>query len=281
LTEKKTLWPFPKLVNGPEEKSILAAKLELRSFGTSIQDLEVNFNDNSPSLITQIIRLCTYSANDVVPAEHFYWSLEVGKRIECLMRIANSEYSSDLVTIIKCYKEDCQKYLELTLSLNDLLIETSNSINCDSSSLLIFGKNLTLRKPIGSDQLLWLNLDCTNQNQAINCIIASLLNKNCDLIDDEIKSFPDEVIQQIGEELSKIDPLIDYKIELKCPICGTRNIYRLDLEKLLLKKLREIQKELILTVHKLASKYHWTEKEILSISSLRRSIYLSLIEDEY
>jgi hypothetical protein len=281
LTEKTALWPFPKLSNVSKEKTTLAAKLELRSFGSAVQDLEVNFNDNSPNLVTQIIRLCTVAANDVLPAEHFYWSLEVGKRIECLISIANSEHSSHLVTIIKCLKEDCQKYLELSLSLNDLLLETSNSNDCGSCSLNIFDKNIILRKPTGSDQLSWLNLDRTNQKEAVNSIIAILLNKDGDLSDNEIKLLSDDAIQQIGEALSKIDPLLDYKIELKCPICRTSNIYRIDLEKLLLKKLREIQKELISTVHRLASNYHWTEKEILSIPSSRRSLYLSLIEGEY
>ena len=269
---------FPKL-NNSSDKSTLAAKLQLRPFGCAVEDLEINFDINSPALVTNLIRLCTVTPNDTRPAEHFYWSLEVGKRIECLIRIATSEHSPHIVTVLKCQKEGCGKYLELRLSLDTLLSETYCNSDDDSCSLTVLGKNIRLRKPTGFDQLSWLSLNHANQMEAVESIIATLLIHNAEL-PDEIKSCSNEAIEQIGEGLSEIDPLIDYKIELECPLCLTKELYRLDLEKLLLKKLKEIQKDLLSEIHQLASNYHWTENEIIAMPASRRSLYLSVIEGE-
>jgi len=51
----------------------------------------------------------------------------------------------------------------------------------------------------------------------------------------------------------------------------------IDLCDVALGALRRLQQQLLITVHQLASHYHWSEKEIFSVPAFRRQAYLNLI----
>ena len=53
-----------------------------------------------------------------------------------------------------------------------------------------------------------------------------------------------------------------------------------DLEALALRRLYARQDALLATVHRLASRYGWTESEVLAVPARRRARYLALIEEE-
>jgi hypothetical protein len=272
---------FPEISNALGDKSTLARRLQLRPFGCSLNDLEVNFDEDPPVLVTKLIRLCTVVDGGNLPDENFYFGLEVGKRIECLIRITMSETLPNLITVLKCLEHNCGKYLELTLKLDNILSDNISNGDEFSHIFTIYDKTIRLRKPTGFDQLSWLSLDFTNQTEAIRSMVATLLENSAkEEIKDDFKTWSNDVIEYIAKAMSKMDPLIDYKIELKCPLCGFKNLYRLDLEKLLLKRLKQIQFDLLNTIHQLASYYHWTENDIIAMPESRRRLYLSQITGE-
>ena len=262
-------------------KSFVASKLKLRPFGSLLQDLETDFNENPLILITNLIRFCTITKNENLPDENFYWNLEVGKRIECLIKITLSDPTRDLTAILKCPENKCRKHLELTLTSNNLISDSISSIDSgDFYTLTIFDKNLRLRKPTGYDQLSWFDLDFTNPSDSIRSMISTLTKSQDNEQIAEIKPWSNEEIEYINDEMAKIDPMIDYKIELKCPICGLSNIHRLNLVRMLLKRLREIQADLLTIIHQIATNYHWTETDIIAIPDSRRRFNLSKILGE-
>ena len=76
------------------------------------------------------------------------------------------------------------------------------------------------------------------------------------------------------------DPLVDFRMQVNCPFCGGRESYQVDLIDHVLRRLRGIQGELVATVHRLASRYHWSEAEIFAVVPRRRERYLALIDRE-
>jgi hypothetical protein len=88
---------------------------------------------------------------------------------------------------------------------------------------------------------------------------------------------PDD-IPIIAEAMAAHDPLVAYVVSCVCPTCGVACDQHVDLEAVVLARLRARQCALFGEVHALASTYGWTESEVLAIAPARRAQYLELIE---
>jgi hypothetical protein len=86
-------------------------------------------------------------------------------------------------------------------------------------------------------------------------------------------------LEVIEEALDEADPLVNFQCSATCAECGAENQVPVDLCGLALGMLARQQKQLLATVHILASHYHWGETEIFSIPHWRRIEYLNLIAD--
>ena len=77
-----------------------------------------------------------------------------------------------------------------------------------------------------------------------------------------------------------MDPLVDFTVSCCCPACGAPNEVAVDLEALALTSLLGRQRALLQEVHRFASRYGWTESEVLALPPARRARYLAFFEDE-
>jgi hypothetical protein len=285
------LQPFPKLSKYLKDKfQVDGGGLKLRRFGYQAEDLEIDFYSASlPELVTTIIRGCTISKDRKIPPDDFFWNLAIGQRIECMIRIVMSDPSQCLVTVLKCKEEQCKEKFELSLSQDNIFDKDKSSYSEDFCTINICGSSLQLRRPTGLDQLSWSKLKLDNAADAASAaedqtdllkqmVIDLMCNSSAYSSSQHIKLASYDTIEEIGKNMSKIDRLVAYSIELKCPICGIKNFYEVNLEELSLMCLRKIQRELLESIHKLALAYHWTEAEILALPNTRRKLYLSMLE---
>jgi hypothetical protein len=79
--------------------------------------------------------------------------------------------------------------------------------------------------------------------------------------------------------LGDADPLGTIVVESACPECGTPVRAGVDLAGTWLDRLRRQAWQLLDDVHVLASRYHWSERDILALPVERRREYLSMCED--
>jgi hypothetical protein len=86
-----------------------------------------------------------------------------------------------------------------------------------------------------------------------------------------------EDLEAVGERLAKADPAAELHLELACPVCGEVREESLDPLSFLWSELQAVARRLLLEIHTLASAYGWTEREILSLGELRRSLYLQMV----
>jgi hypothetical protein len=271
------LVPFPRISDGTREEYSYTG-LWLRPFGLFKQDLDVDFNQKiHPYLVTQILQCCTESKNEETPDQSFFWNLKVGKRIECLLTIA--ALSSDLSIIFKCFNEACNEQIEVDISPGQMVSLFQEADEKDQCTVQIDGEQIAFRKPTGSDQLEWANTSFKDQNEAIKAMIRTLLldesascSKNIPVSDDWIKP--------VEGAMKEIDPLVNFSLRVCCPYCEKEFRYEINLEEIILRKLHEAQLNLLKTVHRIASYYHWSEEQIFSLPPWRRSHYLGLIEKE-
>ena len=216
--------------------------------------------------------------------EDFLWDMPVGDRIAHLLVLAFGENPS-MTRILTCPEEGCGEAMDVPLHLDSLpgvreVLEMKEMRERDGGDRIITvnldGGAVRLRRPTGSDQRRWMDRGNIPGDDPVHDMIASLL------VEDpghprEAPFSPGEV-RIMEDALEEADPLVNLTLTVTCPGCGGLSNHPLDLEAMALSRLRERQKQLIHEVHTIASRYHWTEEEILALPPRRRATYLDLIE---
>lgn len=278
--EHERLWPFPAF---PESVSATHAvsDLSLRRFGLYESDLSVDFDRTPrPFLVTQLLECCTTSGRQETVDPNDLWQLPVGKRIECLFALHLLGAESETTLTFRCPNTTCAEESEITLSLEEVAALQKDAYSSDRVDVPVGNEILFLRRPTGSDQLTWLNGTFADGAAARREMVRTLLlDKNGDA-DARGNLPPDEWLDRVEEAMDEHDPLINFKVRVNCPACQSTNLVTIDLEELSLRGLRNAQRRLLASIHRLAAHYHWSEQQIFAVPTWRRAQYLSLIANE-
>ncbi|SRR6266487_2450427 len=245
--------------------------LRLRAFPQTREDLDIDLDDaGTPRIVTAILARCALRADGEPVDPRFLWGLEVGARIECILRVAALSGPGSFALRVRCPNGGCGQALEFDLTLDELL-----SLRHEGDGPIVAkvgGAVRTLRAPTGEDQLALAADEFDDLEDAVRGLAVSLLEEP------EHLPLSDADVEAIELSLTEYDPLVELSVRTACPHCGAEGEYEVDLTDLALGALREARDTLISDVHTLASRYHWTESEILSIPPRRRARYLALNE---
>jgi hypothetical protein len=274
------LVPFPKIPDGKRTK-YPAKNLFIRPFGFSGNDLDIDFNQKlRPALVTQILHCCTRDTNGEAPDKTFFWELTIGKRIECLLVIATAGGASNLSIHLRCLNQSCRQEMEVEISMDELVSLQHRTDDIHHFMIQTGDSSFPTRRPTGCDQLEWLKGSFADEDAAIKAMIRTLMLDKGSIPLDKEDQVPDEWVQTINNAMGKFDPLVNFNLLAHCPYCEKESQYNIDLEEISLRRLHRAQQRLFDVVHRLAVHYHWSEPQIFSVPSWRRSHYLSLIEKE-
>ena len=280
LTPECAKSPFP-IEKNAENLRLDKRDLYLRGFGFYGEDREVDFQRTPrPILEIQIIQCCTTTMTGTAPSQDFFLSLEISRRTECLLIItALTERSDTLSMDLRCMNSECEEEMEMDVSLKELSNlrkDTDNSPQCEMDWE---NEIFNFRRPTGEDQLLWLNQAFSNEHDAVHTMIKTLLVDNSrDVVGQLLED--DQFLNSVDKTMRKMDPLVDFPVRVVCPYCGTQNNQHVDLGRHALNKLYGAQTALFETIHSLATWYHWSERDILTMQPHLRVRYLKLIEKE-
>lgn len=258
---------FPALPGGTVSGT--AAGLGLRPFGTEESDLAVDFKGSPPVLITRILEQCAIDPGGELPPG-FFRDLSVGKRLEFLLVLAASGNTSAFRFPFHC--AGCREEIEFELTLDEIADLQGEADLIETVNVEIGGKVHSLRKPLGRDQEEWAVMTYNDDNTMAAAMIgrlAATLSGWEDLAETDLGL--------IDEKLDEADPLVNFFCSVSCGECGHANEFGIDLCEIALGMLARLQKSLIVTVHKLAMHYHWSEREIFAVPHGRRLEYLDLI----
>jgi hypothetical protein len=271
---------FPNLRSTIKDRFAIA-NLSLRPFGGCEEDLEIDFNQPyRPNLETQILECCTRNHDNVKLDQNFFWSLEIGKRTEFLLIIATLEDKPELIVNLRCLNPKCQQVMEIIIAIQAIIDLQRRVEVSEATEILIGNINFSIRRPTGNDQQIWLNHAFLTEISAIQNILETLiLDEQKDLLHQSWEA-GEQWSSVINQNMEDFDPLVNFTLLTTCPFCGAEGSYDLDLGAWALGKLHQTQRRLIETVHRLASHYHWSEREIFAIPSWRRFQYLKLIDHE-
>ena len=90
---------------------------------------------------------------------------------------------------------------------------------------------------------------------------------------------PAELRTAVAETMAASDPQAQVEMALECPACHKSWLEMFDIESFFWNELQPWAVRMLREIHQLASAYGWSQREILSLTPLRRSVYLNLITE--
>jgi len=235
----------------------------LRAFGQQACDLEHDFAcDDRPALVTALLAAAA-------PAED-WWQAPVSRRIAALLDLAlDSSGLRSLDLTLRCEQPDCGERFGIELPKeawaqdDDALLPVA--VTTDAGQPL-----MTLRRPTGADLRACREDAMTTLLDADPAAVAhALLKRLC------LAGTPaDGDAPRAAQALAEADPLVAFSVHCTCPECGTPDDHAIDLEAEALHQLALRQVALLDEVHRIASRYGWSEREIFEVPPARRRLYL-------
>jgi len=93
----------------------------------------------------------------------------------------------------------------------------------------------------------------------------------------ELAALPQYAVDALSEQIEKLDPQAEIRTTLTCPECSQQWQVLFDIASFLWVEINNWAEHTLQTIHRLASAYGWTEKEILNLSPFRRQLYLGMV----
>lgn len=253
-----------------------------RPFGRHRADLDLDLDfgrADRAGLVTAVLALCCEEAAAPSPTRtEAAWQLPVGVRIARLGRIVTlSTESETLPVTLRCPHDECQQPFETSLPLAELA-DTAPGDSGDTGIIpfpLGAEQRLALRRPTGRDQSVWQVEAYPSADAATEAIIRSLL-----LPPHTAVPLAPEQLARLAATMEEADPLVAFRAATMCPECGRAVELPVDLELTALQTLAALRRSLLREIHALATRYGWSEEEILAIPAARRAEYRRLIAEE-
>jgi hypothetical protein len=208
--------------------------------------------------------------------EHDYKTLaemSLGRRDALLIAVRRQSFGDRLDMSAAC--PSCRERLELSLSCALLLAAPASDAGADGIERLSSGGyELVLRAPNSHDAA--MAAACPNVEAAANLLFSRLVTcvNPAGSTADEI---PQVVQRAAAEQLAAMDPLAEIRLDLSCPGCGHTWQDLLDVASFVWAEICSHAQRLLHEVHEIARAYGWSERDILGMSAMRRTLYLRLV----
>lgn len=253
------------------------ARFRARAFAGEAVDLDIDFAGSSRmSLVTALLACCVRDENeDALPMLALQqWS--VAERLQGLLAIASASVGPLSHAIATCTLAGCGGQIELALGNEGFARAAVVYINWSSPE----DSAVRLPVPTGDDLAAW-----ESQVTAAGFEDAWWVRRLIVDIGGQCPTSdwipPAAWLAPIADALDEADPLTNLVLNVDCPFCGAGTLIDVDLEFLLIERLGACQRRLTEDVHRLASLYHWRERDIADLPMWRRRQYLARIQAEF
>ena len=249
-----------------------------RAFGHAAEDLEFDFDSTDrPGLVTALLAACSAPAD----AEH-WWQRTVGERTAALLGVMRAVQGGEVIEHrLRCEQPGCGERFDhelpyAALGVGPLAEQVRPSAMPHIELPREDAASLPLRLPTGADLRAWRSIALERSFALERSIDAqrAMLSHLC--LAGELRP---QDCAQAAAALAQADPLVAFSVVSGCPGCGFEAEIEIDLEALALQRLAAQQRRLLRDVHVLASRYGWSETEVMALSPTRRARYVELIAE--
>lgn len=192
--------------------------------------------------------------------------LPVGARDGSLLALRQATFGDEVRAFVTC--TGCREPLEFEFRISevagDALAQPGDVLQVERD-----GVALSFRLP-SSEDLIAAAAGGTVENARRELIARCVLSPSQEDV-------PDELLAAMAERILACDPAAEIGFTLDCPACGASSSAMLEIAELLWSEVGAHARRLFEDVDTIARHYHWTERDILSMSTRRRNAYLELV----
>lgn len=195
---------------------------------------------------------------------------ELGARNAALLRLRGTLFDRAWPLRSRCpaCAADCE-FVADCLALADQLsavVPSPSTTRVDHS-----GRSIALRAPTVND------LREIARLPDVESVARALLTR-CVSDGEALDELDDEAVADLSTHLEGLDPGALVSFALHCPDCGHDWSAAIDVGDALWSELKHAAERALIEIDALARAYGWTEREVLSLSPVRRAAYLQLVD---
>lgn len=198
----------------------------------------------------------------------------IGERDTHLIALREALFGNSFESVAIC--PQCGERIELTFTTTDIrtqgsaLPNTSEGLRVESCDYVV-----QCRLPTSVDLLEITRSTAPDAPDVLlkQCIIEARHGGSAADPD----ALPDEVLRIVAEQIASADRQADVQVEIACPACRNCRSMVFDILSYLWNEVDDWAQRLLHEVHAMASRYGWSENEILTMTAQRRQWYLQLI----
>jgi|SRR6185437_10510318 len=199
--------------------------------------------------------------------------LSIGQRDARLFMLREALFGRKMAAVAACPR--CAERLDLTFDttqMHDHLQEVPQ----EALSLSVAGYDIGFRPPTTQDAI-----SAAEEQDAVSG--SRLLLRQCVLSvkrgDAQIapEEIPSEVVEILAHRMAQTDVLADIQMDVSCPQCAYQWQAAFDIVPFLWSEIEVWAWRMLSDVHSLASAYGWNERDILTLSPMRRQFYLQAV----
>jgi hypothetical protein len=263
------LWP------GDGAKAPLR-EVEMRAIADADQFFALDTRDtlSLASRATALLARCMAGGEDAAQA------LTIGDREALLLHLRRLTFGETMECVLRCPVPACDARMELSLQVADLLVPAYSDVAKTHRHQAIIdgaGCAVEFRLPTALDLDAVAALSAQDAEQgAAQLLRRCVIRADRDGITCNAAALPAEVCEAVAEAMSELDPQAELELDLSCPSCHAEFSVVFDAASFLLQEIDRAATRVLHEVHVLASRYGWSEDEILRIPAGRRARYIAL-----
>jgi hypothetical protein len=200
--------------------------------------------------------------------------LSIGQRDSCLLAVRRQTFGASLVGLAAC--PACPEQIEFALDTNAMQIPANISPATSMQAVPIEGGEIQFRLPNSLDlaAIVGYRNTAAARNLLIHRCVMQVVQGGEAL---SVENLPEALITHLATQMEERDPLAEIRIDLNCPACGHHWQMLFDIVSFFWAEITARVKRVLRDVHTLAQAYGWREADILSMSPVRRQLYLEMV----
>src|SRR5690349_2264975 len=197
----------------------------------------------------------------------------LGERDAILLQLRERTLGPNLKGYTACPK--CSVTLDFTISVRDVLVARSR---VSPEGVLTTDDSYEVRfRPVTSRDLEAISraadVDAARE-LLLRRVVRRALHAGAPV---DPRALPDSVVQTLSERLETHDPQAEIPLAMACAACKHEWLALFEIGTFFWAEVNALAERLLNEIHVLAHYYGWSEKEILSLSAVRRQYYLDLV----